>query len=286
MRVGDGARGPAVVDRVAQPHRLSVAQVHRHRRTRTATRSATTRSAPPRSSSGCRPTRRSSSPRTSSASTGPPAPAVAASASDGSSCGRDGPMTARRSRRASRVVASTGGRRSSRRGPPARRWPRATPARRASTPILDVVPPLMGGGADLTGNTGTEMPAEVGVFSEGEPSRSPDPLRRARARHGRSHERHGAARWRVAGRWHLLHLQRLHAAVGAAGRALRGQGHLLVDPRLGRARRGRPDASADRTAHVVARHARPARDPARRRQRDGHGLPHRGERHRAHRAWC
>ncbi len=32
--------------------------------------------------------------------------------------------------------------------------------------VLDVVPPLMGGGADLTGNTGTEMPAEVGVFSK------------------------------------------------------------------------------------------------------------------------
>ena len=32
--------------------------------------------------------------------------------------------------------------------------------------ILDVVPPLMGGGADLTGNTGTQMPDEAGVFSK------------------------------------------------------------------------------------------------------------------------
>jgi transketolase len=32
--------------------------------------------------------------------------------------------------------------------------------------VLEVVPPLMGGGADLTGNTGTQMPADVGVFSK------------------------------------------------------------------------------------------------------------------------
>jgi transketolase len=31
--------------------------------------------------------------------------------------------------------------------------------------VLDVVPGLVGGGADLTGNTGTEMPAEAGTFS-------------------------------------------------------------------------------------------------------------------------
>jgi transketolase len=32
--------------------------------------------------------------------------------------------------------------------------------------VLDVVPPLMGGGADLTGNTGTQMPADAGTFSK------------------------------------------------------------------------------------------------------------------------
>ena len=31
--------------------------------------------------------------------------------------------------------------------------------------VLDVVPGLMGGGADLTGNTGTQMPPEAGTFS-------------------------------------------------------------------------------------------------------------------------
>ena len=36
--------------------------------------------------------------------------------------------------------------------------------------VLDVVPPLMGGGADLTGNTGTQMPPESGTFSKENPS--------------------------------------------------------------------------------------------------------------------
>ena len=49
----------------------------------------------------------------------------------------------------------------------------------------------------------------------------------------------------------------------------RGQGHLLVDPRLGRRRRGRPDAPAGRAPRRAAGHARPARDPPGRRQRDG-----------------
>ena len=31
--------------------------------------------------------------------------------------------------------------------------------------VLDVVPPLVGGGADLTGNTGVQMPPEAGTFS-------------------------------------------------------------------------------------------------------------------------
>jgi transketolase len=36
--------------------------------------------------------------------------------------------------------------------------------------VLDVVPPLMGGGADLTGNTGTQMPPESGTFSKENPA--------------------------------------------------------------------------------------------------------------------
>jgi len=34
--------------------------------------------------------------------------------------------------------------------------------------VLDVVPPLVGGGADLTGNTGVQMPPEAGTFSRTE----------------------------------------------------------------------------------------------------------------------
>ena len=41
---------------------------------------------------------------------------------------------------------------------------------------------------------------------------------------------------RPARRGHLLRLQRLHAPGGASGRAVRGPRHLLLDPRLGRAR--------------------------------------------------
>ena len=65
--------------------------------------------------------------------------------------------------------------------------------------------------------------------------RPADLLRRPRARHGRGDERHGAARRRPPGRRHVPRVQRLLPAVGAPGRAVAGQGHLLVHPRLGRA---------------------------------------------------
>ena len=52
---------------------------------------------------------------------------------------------------------------------------------------------------------------------------------------GGDHERHGPARRHAARRRHLPRVQRLHARRGAPRRAVRGQGHLLLDPRLGRA---------------------------------------------------
>ena len=67
----------------------------------------------------------------------------------------------------------------------------------------------------------------------------------------------------AARRRHVPRLQRLHAAGGAPGRALRGQGHLLLDPRLGRPRRGRPDPPAGRAPRRAAGHPRPARASAR-----------------------
>ena len=85
--------------------------------------------------------------------------------------------------------------------------------------ILDVVPGLIGGGADLTGNTGTEL-KDASVQSAEDARRPPDPLRRPRARHGRRHERHGAPRRRPPGRRHVLRVQRLHARRGAPRRAL------------------------------------------------------------------
>ena len=69
-------------------------------------------------------------------------------------------------------------------GPSARRSPPGTPAARASTRSLDVVPGLIGGGADLTGNTGTELKGASVQVSD-TTGRPPDPLRRPRARHGR-----------------------------------------------------------------------------------------------------
>ena len=98
----------------------------------------------------------------------------------------------------------------------------------------------------------------------------PGPLRSARARDGRDHERTGLARRHPAGRWDLLHLQRLHASRRPPCRSERGTCHLLLDPRLGGSRSGRPHSSAGGTAGLAAGHARPAPHPARRRERVPH----------------
>ena len=101
---------------------------------------------------------------------------------------------------------------------------------------------------------------------------APDPLRHPRARHGRDHERHRQARRAAPRRRHLLRVQRLHPPLGPPRGARAGARHLLLHPRLRRGGRGRPHAPAGRAPRVAARHARPARHPARRRQRDGGGL--------------
>ena len=56
--------------------------------------------------------------------------------------------------------------------------------------------------------------------------------------------------------------------VGAAGRADGAAGHLRLDPRLDRPRRGRPDPPADRAPRRAARDPRPRRRTPGRRQRD------------------
>ncbi len=104
---------------------------------------------------------------------------------------------------------------------------------------------------------------------EGRPAgRARAPLRHPRARHGRDHERHRRPRRHPRLRRHLPHLLRLHARGGTAGGADGTAGHLRLDPRLDRARRGRPDPPADRAPGRAARDPRARRRTPGRRQRD------------------
>ena len=68
----------------------------------------------------------------------------------------------------------------------ARREDRHPPgrSRRRSTPAATPVPGLVGGAADLTGNTGTKLDGAE-LQSPEHPGGPPDPLRHPRARHGR-----------------------------------------------------------------------------------------------------
>ena len=120
--------------------------------------------------------------------------------------------------------------------------------------VLDVVPGLLAGGADLTGNTGTELAGapviSTGVFGGRQ-------IHWGVREHGMGSVMNGMAVSGTlpAGR-HLLRLQRLHAPRGAARRALRLQDRLRLVARLGRPRRGRPDPPARRAARVPAGDAR------------------------------
>ena len=121
----------------------------------------------------------------------------------------------------------------------------------------------------------------------GRPLRGPRAaLRHPRARHGRHPQRHHAARRHPRLRRHLPAVLRLHARLGAPGRAHGPAGHLRVDPRLHRPRRGRPDPPADRAPRRAARHPRPRRRAPRRRQRDRRRVAARSSRTpTARRAW-
>ena len=176
-------------------------------------------------------------------------------------------------------AAATDGRRSFRPGTPARASPPARRVRRRSTAILDVVPGLIGGGADLTGNTGTELKGQAQIDAR-RLHRPPAALRRARARHGLDHERHGGVRRGAAVRRDVLHLQRLRTARRAPRCTSARQGRVRLVARLGRPRRGRPDTPADRAPHGDAGDAGAAPDPSRRRQRGPPGVarPHRRRR--------
>ena len=62
------------------------------------------------------------------------------------------------------------------------------------------------------------------------PRRTPDLLRGARARHGGRRQRHGLARRGHPGGGDVPGVRRLHAARGAAGRAIGSQGRLRLEP--------------------------------------------------------
>src|SRR6266542_59141 len=79
-------------------------------------------------------------------------------------------------------------------------------------------------------------------------------LRRARARHGRDHQRPDLSRRPARVQRNVPGLQRLHAPADAPGRAERAALDLRVHPRLDRPRRRRPDPSARRAPARAARH--------------------------------
>ena len=102
----------------------------------------------------------------------------------------------------------------------------------------------------------------------GRPLRRPGaPLRHPRARHGRDPQRHRRARRHPRLRRHLPHVLRLHATVGPAGLDHGAPGHLRLDPRLDRARRGRSDPPADRALRRAPGDPGARRRPPGRRQR-------------------
>ena len=100
-------------------------------------------------------------------------------------------------------------------------------------------------------------------------------LRHSRTRDGRDPVRHRAARPDPRLRRHVPAVLRLHAPGGAAGLADGHRHHLRLDARLDRARRRRPDPSADRAPGRAAGHPQPVGGAPGRRQRDGLRLAHR-----------
>ena len=148
--------------------------------------------------------------------------------------------------------------------------------------IAPVMPELWGGSADLaeSNNTTIEDAAVVPAAWTARPKMwqgDPYPgrvLHFGIREHGMGAIMNGiaAARRHPGLRRHLPHLLRLHARLGAAGRADGAAGHLRLDPRLHRPRRGRPDPPADRAPRRAPGHPRARRRPPGRRQRDGRVL--------------
>ena len=260
----------------AQPHRLPVAQATPTPPTPTATRSATTRSRATKEILGLPPDETFYVPDDvlelyREAGTQGPSHREAWQRAPR----RTGTATARRSRRASPARASTGwdaklptlGRR-------ARRSPPARPAARASTPSLDVVPGLLGGGADLTGNTGTELKGAERAVGRRAPG--------GRQMHFgvREHAMGGVMNGMAAPR---RRASRSAARSSSSATTCAAPVRLAAHQRAPRSSTPGPTTRSgvgeDGPTHqpvehlaVAAGHARPARRPPGRRQRDAPGL--------------
>ena len=148
--------------------------------------------------------------------------------------------------------------------------------------IVDVVPGLVGGGADLTGNTGTAVP-DGGILEPG--ALGGRQIYFGVREHGMNAVMNGMS---VSG---LLPFGGTFFVFSDYGRGAvrlaalsRLQGRVRLVARLGRRRRGRPHAPAGRAARGDAGDARPAGDPAGRRQRDRGRVAHPHRRRRPDRA--
>ncbi len=138
--------------------------------------------------------------------------------------------------------------------------------------LAGVLPELFGGSADLSESNLTDVKANGHDHFEAEPRRPQPALRRPRARDGRDRQRHRLPRRLPPLLRHLPHLQRLHARVRPAGRAVRPPRDLRLDARLGRPRRGRADAPAGRALRGAARDPEPVVRAPGRRERGGGGV--------------
>ena len=132
------------------------------------------------------------------------------------------------------------------------------------------VPELFGGAADLSR---IEPDRRQGRRRLRARRARPERLvRRPRARDGRRRERDRLPRRVHPVRRHVPDVQRLHARLRPARGAERPPRDLRLDPRLGRAGRGRPDPPAGRALRGAAGDPQPVVRPARRRERGGGGV--------------
>ena len=127
--------------------------------------------------------------------------------------------------------------------------------------LSSVVPGLSGGGADLTGNTGTVI-KDHGVFSAADPGGRQ--IYFGVREHGMGAIANGMALhgWLDSCRWNFSGVRGLHARGGTTGSHLRCARHICLESRFGRRGRRWPDASAGGTGGVFESYSGPEGDPA------------------------